>query len=420
MTSMTKKETDVRRVAVIGAGAAGMMAAITAAESGADVTLFERNDRVGKKLRITGKGRCNVTNNCDNNEFLSNVPTNPRFLYASLSRFSTADTMAFFEDAGVPLKTERGKRVFPISDRAADIVSAMERRCREAGVTIVHRRIRGLIIEDGSVVGVRYGDGEENFDAVIVCTGGRSYSMTGSDGDGYRFATEAGHTVTPLHPSLVPLVAEGKLCASLQGLSLKNVSLTIKLAQSGKAVYEDFGEMLFTHYGITGPLVLSASAHLSDIAPGKYEAVIDLKPALDEKTLDARILSDFSKYQNRDLINALDDLLPQKMIAPYIGLCGIDPRKKVNSITREERETMVRILKGIRVKLIGFRPIEEAIVTRGGVSVKEIDPKTMQSKLVEGLYFAGEVLDVDAYTGGFNLQIAFSTATVAGNSAAWG
>ena len=420
MTFMTKKETDARRVAVIGAGAAGMMAAITAAEAGADVTLFERNDRVGKKLRITGKGRCNVTNNCDNNEFLSNVPTNPRFLYASLSRFSTADTMAFFEDAGVPLKTERGKRVFPISDRAADIVSAMERRCREAGVTLVHRRVRGLIIEDRSVVGLKYGDGEENFDAVIVCTGGRSYSMTGSDGDGYRFATEAGHTITPLHPSLVPLVAEGKLCALLQGLSLKNVSLTIKMAESGKVVYEDFGEMLFTHYGITGPLVLSASAHLSDITPGKYEAYIDLKPALDEKTLDARILSDFSKYQNRDLINALDDLLPQKMIAPYIGLCGIDPRKKVNSITREEREKMVHILKGIRVKLNGFRPIEEAIVTRGGVSVKEIDPKTMQSKLVEGLYFAGEVLDVDAYTGGFNLQIAFSTATVAGTSAAWG
>jgi len=420
MTSMTKKETDVRRIAVIGAGAAGMMAAITAAEAGASVTLFERNDRVGKKLRITGKGRCNVTNNCDNNEFLTNVPTNPRFLYASLSRFSTADTMSFFESAGVPLKTERGKRVFPISDRAADIVSAMEKRCREAGVEIIHRRVRGLIIEDGHISGLRYGDSEESFDAVIVCTGGRSYSMTGSDGDGYRFATEAGHTVTPLHPSLVPIVAEGKLCASLQGLSLKNVSLSIKMVQSGKTVYEDFGEMLFTHYGLTGPLVLSASAHLSDITPGKYEAVIDLKPALDEKTLDARILSDFSKYQNRDLINALDDLLPQKMIAPYIGLCGIDPRKKVNSITREEREKMVQVLKGIHIKLVGFRPIEEAIVTRGGVSVKEVDPKTMQSKLVEGLYFAGEVLDVDAYTGGFNLQIAFSTATVAGSSAAWG
>ena len=420
MTSMTKKETDVRRVAVIGAGAAGMMAAITAAEAGANVTLFERNDRVGKKLRITGKGRCNVTNNCDNSEFLTNVPTNPRFLYASLSRFSTADTMAFFEEAGVPLKTERGKRVFPVSDRAADIVSAMEKKCREAGVTVVHRRVRGLLVQDGRICGLRYGESEEAFDAVIVCTGGRSYSMTGSDGDGYRFATEAGHTVTPLHPSLVPLVAEGRLCASLQGLSLKNVSLTIKLTQSQKTVYEDFGEMLFTHYGLTGPLVLSASAHLSDITPGKYEALIDLKPALDEKTLDARILSDFSKYQNRDLINALDDLLPQKMIAPYIGLCGIDPRKKVNSITREERERMVHVLKGIRVKLIGFRPIEEAIVTRGGVSVKEVDPKTMQSKLVEGLYFAGEVLDVDAYTGGFNLQIAFSTATVAGTSAAWG
>ena len=424
MTFMTKKETDARRVAVIGAGAAGMMAAITAAEAGAAVTLFERNDRVGKKLRITGKGRCNVTNNCDNNEFLSNVPTNPRFLYASLSRFSTADTMAFFEDAGVPLKTERGKRVFPVSDRAADIVSAMERRCREVGVKIVHQRVRGLQLAGGKICGLHYGQSgaeiEEAFDAVIICTGGRSYSMTGSDGDGYRFAAEAGHTVTPLHPSLVPIVAEGKLCASLQGLSLRNVSLTIKMTQSGKAVYEDFGEMLFTHYGITGPLVLSASAHLSDIAPGKYEAIIDLKPALDEKTLDARILSDFSKYQNRDLINALDDLLPQKMIAPYIKLCGIDPRKKVNSITREEREKMVRILKGIRVKLVGFRPIEEAIVTRGGVSVKEIDPKTMQSKLVEGLYFAGEVLDVDAYTGGFNLQIAFSTATVAGTSAAWG
>ena len=420
MMSMTKTETDVRRVAVIGAGAAGMMAAITAAEAGADVTLFERNDRVGKKLRITGKGRCNVTNNCDNNEFLSNVPTNPRFLYASLARFSTADTMAFFENAGVPLKTERGKRVFPVSDRAADIVSAMEKKCREVGVKIVHRRVRGLLVEDGCISGLRYGESEEAFDAIIICTGGRSYSMTGSDGDGYRFATDVGHTVTPLHPSLVPLVAEGKLCASLQGLSLKNVSLTIKLAQSGKVIYEDFGEMLFTHYGITGPLVLSASAHLSDITPGKYEAYIDLKPALDEKTLDARILSDFSKYQNRDLINALDDLLPQKMIAPYIGLCGIDPRKKVNSITREEREKMVRVLKGIRIKLVGFRPIEEAIVTRGGVSVKEVDPKTMQSKLVEGLYFAGEVLDVDAYTGGFNLQIAFSTATVAGTSAAWG
>ncbi len=408
----------MRRVGIIGGGAAGMMAAIAAAEAGADVTVFERNDRMGKKLRITGKGRCNVTNNCDLNEFLANVPTNGRFLYASLSRFSTADTMAFFEDAGVPLKTERGKRVFPQSDKAGDIVAALDKKCRTLGVTVVHRRVDGLLVEGGQAVGVRVGGAEERFDAVIVCTGGRSYPMTGSDGDGYRMAREAGHTVTPLHPSLVPIVAQGKLCASMQGLSLKNVALRVKLSASGKTVYEDFGEMLFTHYGITGPLVLSASAHLSDIAPGKYEAYIDLKPALDEKTLDARLRSDFAKYQNRDLINSLNDLLPQKMIEPFIGLCGIDPRKKVNSVTREERETMVKTLKGIRIPLSGFRPIDEAIITRGGISVREVDPKTMQSKLIDGLYFAGEILDVDAYTGGFNLQIAFSTAVAAGQAAA--
>ena len=418
MTSMTKKDTDARRVAVIGGGAAGMMAALKAAEMGADVTLFERNDRLGKKLRITGKGRCNLTNHCDLNEFLSNVPTNPRFLYAALSRFSTADTMDLFESAGVPLKTERGKRVFPQSDKAGDIVAAMDRLCRGAGVEVVHRRVDGLSIENERVTGVRYGSAVEEFDAVVICTGGRSYPMTGSDGDGYRMAREAGHTVTDLYPSLVPLVAEGKLCASLQGLSLKNVALRVKALQTGKTVYEDFGEMLFTHYGLTGPMILSASAHLSDIQRGKYEAVIDLKPALDEKTLDARILSDFAKYRNRDFVNALDDLLPQKLIEPFVRLCGIDPRKKVHSVTREERERMVSILKGIRVPLVGFRPIDEAIVTRGGVSIKEIDPKTMRSKLCEGLYFAGEVLDVDAYTGGFNLQIAFSTAVLAGESAA--
>lgn len=418
MMSMTKRETDALTVAVIGGGAAGMMAAIHAAACGASVTLFERNDRMGKKLRITGKGRCNLTNNCELNEFLGNVPTNPRFLYAPLSRFSTADTMAYFEGLGVPLKTERGKRVFPESDRAADIVSALVQALRDAGVTVINRRVAGITSEEGRVTGVRIGQEEHPFDAVILATGGRSYPMTGSDGDGYRMARELGHTVTPLHPSLVPLVAEGKLCASMQGLSLKNVALCIKENASGKAVYEDFGEMLFTHYGLTGPLVLSASAHLSDVTPGKYTACIDLKPALDRKTLDARLLSDFAKYQNRDLINALDDLLPQKMIAPYIRLCGVDPRKKIHSVTREERETMVETLKCIRVPLIGFRPIDEAIITRGGISVKEVNPKTMASKLVEGLYFAGEILDVDAYTGGFNLQIAFSTAVVAGESAA--
>ncbi len=395
-----------------------MMAAIHAAACGAEVTLFERNDRMGKKLRITGKGRCNLTNNCELNEFLSNVPTNPRFLYAPLSRFSTADTMAYFEGLGVPLKTERGKRVFPESDRAADIVSALVQALKDVNVTVINRRVSAITAEEGRVTGVRVGQELHPFDAVILATGGKSYPMTGSDGDGYRMARELGHSVTALHPSLVPLVAEGKLCASMQGLSLKNVALCITENASGKTVYEDFGEMLFTHYGLTGPLMLSASAHLSDITPGKYTACIDLKPALDRKTLDARLLSDFAKYQNRDLINALDDLLPQKMIAPYIRLCGIDPRKKIHSVTREERETMVETLKCIRVPLVGFRPIDEAIITRGGISVKEVNPKTMASRLVEGLYFAGEILDVDAYTGGFNLQIAFSTAVVAGESAA--
>ncbi len=418
MKSMTKNPTDALRIAVIGGGAAGMMAALTAAGCGAEVTLYERNDRMGKKLRITGKGRCNVTNNCDRNEFLQNVPTNPRFLYAALSRFSTEDTMAFFEGLGVPLKTERGKRVFPQSDKAGDIVAALERACRDAGVTVVHRRVGSLLTEGGAICGLVYGNESATYDAVILATGGKSYPLTGSDGDGYRMARELGHTVTDLHPSLVPLVAEGNLCASMQGLSLKNISLCIKQKENGRTVYEEFGEMLFTHYGLSGPLVLSASAHLSDIAPGKYEAVIDLKPALDEKTLDARLLSDFSKYQNRDLINALDDLLPQKMIAPFIRLSSIDSRKKVHSITREERECMVRLLKGIRIPLKGFRPIDEAIITRGGIKVGEVNPKTMESKHISGLYFAGEILDTDAYTGGFNLQIAFSTAVLAGEAAA--
>ncbi|MBQ8417002.1 MAG: NAD(P)/FAD-dependent oxidoreductase [Clostridia bacterium] len=418
MTSTIRRDSDALRVAVVGGGAAGMMAAIFASVNGAAVTLFERNDRLGKKLRITGKGRCNLTNNCELNEFLNNVPTNARFLYAALSRFSTADTMDFFEDLGVPLKTERGKRVFPQSDKAGDVVAALDKRCRVLGVDVVNRRVDGLLLDGDTVKGVRIGSEELEFDRVIVATGGRSYPMTGSTGDGYRFAKEAGHTVTPLFPSLVPLVAKGTFCASLQGLSLKNVSLCVKNLQTGKTVFEDFGEMLFTHFGLTGPLILSASAHLLDIAPEKYEVVIDLKPALDEKTLDARILSDFVKYQNRDMINALGDLLPQKMIEPFIRLCGIDVRKKIHSVTREERERMVSVMKGIRIPVMGFRPIDEAIITRGGVSVKEIDPKTMESKKISGLYFAGEILDVDAYTGGFNLQIAFSTAVAAGSAAA--
>ena len=410
---------DGASVIVVGGGAAGMMAAVSAARNGADVLLFEKNDRLGKKLRITGKGRCNVTNDCDKNEFLSNVASNSKFLFAALSRFSTADTKDFFEECGVPLKTERGKRVFPVSDKAQDIVSALENACVEAGVRILNRRVDGLIIEDGAVCGV-VADGESyGAKSVIVCTGGASYPRTGSTGDGYRFAKKAGHKIVDIKPSLVPLVAEGRLCAHLQGVSLKNIGFKIRDNSSGKVVYDDFGEMMFTHFGITGPVVLSASAHLSDIERGKYTAIIDMKPALDNKTLDSRILSDFSECINKDFINSLDALLPQKMIPIMVGLSGIDARKKVNSITKEEREKLVSLIKGIEIPIEGFRPINEAIITKGGVAVSEVSPKTMESKITRGLYFAGEVLDLDAYTGGFNLQIAFSTATLAGDNAAW-
>ena len=420
MKSMTNQDNFApNRVAVIGGGAAGMMAALTAAENGADVTLYERTGRLGRKLRITGKGRCNVTNDCDTNEFLANVMTNPRFLYTALDRFSTADTKDFFERHGVPLKTERGRRVFPVSDKAADIVAAMADACHRAGVRVVYERVRSLLLRDGRLGGVVTEAGEREADAVIVCTGGKSYPLTGSDGDGYTLAGQVGHTVTPLTPSLVPITAKGSLCPELQGLSLKNVRLTVVSLASGKTVFEDFGEMMFTHFGLTGPLVLSASAHIHDIAPGKYEAHIDLKPALDEKTLDARVLSDFDKYRNKDFLNALGDLLPQKLIPVMVRESGIDGRTKVHTVTREQRKALVTTLKCLRVPLVGFRPIEEAIVTSGGVSVREVNPKTMQSKCMPGLFFAGEVLDVDAYTGGFNLQIAFSTGYVAGESAAF-
>ena len=410
---------ESNKVIIIGGGASGLFAAISAAENGAEVTIIEKNDRCGKKLRITGKGRCNVTNDCSTEEFLQNVPSNPRFLYSALSVLSTQDVKDFFESEGVPLKTERGRRVFPVSDKAQDIVSALVSACIARGVKIINEKVLSLIISDNTVKGVVTDCGEHLADAVIVCTGGRSYTRTGSDGDGYTFAKAAGHTVTPLLPSLVPIVCAGKLCPSLQGLSLKNVSLSITDKNTKKEIYSDFGEMMFTHFGITGPMVLSASAHIPDISSGRYEAHINLKPALDEKTLDARILSDFSKYSNKDLINALDDLLPKKLIPVVVSLSKIDPRKKINSITREERQSLIDVIRDLRLSLTGFRPLEEAIITKGGVSVKEIDPKTMASKKCAGLYFAGEVIDVDAYTGGFNLQIAFSTGKLAGRSAAW-
>ena len=417
---MINRDIDVRKIAVIGGGAAGMMAAISAADMGAAVTVFEKNDRMGKKLRITGKGRCNLTNDCENEEFLRNVPTNPRFLYGALNRFSTADTKDFFEALGVPLKTERGKRVFPCSDKAQDVVDALVGACREHGVRVIHRNVTDLVLEAGRVVGVMTGGERHLFDAVIVCTGGLSYRQTGSDGAGYRFAESAGLSVTKLTPSLVPMVSRDRDCPRMQGLSLKNVAIRVFDKEKNKSVYDDFGEMMFTHFGMTGPLILSASAHIPDVESGRYEAHIDLKPALDRKTLDARLVSDFNKFANRDFANSLDQLLPQKMIPVIIDRSGISPHKKVNSITREERGRLCEILKCFSVAIDGFRPINEAIITKGGVDVRQISPKTMRAKDVEGLYFAGEVLDVDAYTGGFNLQIAFSTAVVAGESAAIG
>lgn len=402
------------KIAVIGGGAAGMMAAGTAVLYGAEVTVFESTDRLGKKLAITGKGRCNVTNNCTREEFLENVTKNGRFLYAALSAFSCEDTINLFESLGVPLKTERGRRVFPISDKAIDVVNAM--RSYSSGAKVIHHKVSGIKqTEDGFTVTA--GKKEYGFDRVIIATGGRSYPLTGSDGSGYKLAMKLGHSITELIPSLIPITSHSPLCRDMQGLSLKNVKISIK-DEADKVLYSDFGEMMFAHFGVTGPTVLSASAHIRDYDITTLKLCIDLKPALDEKTLDARLLSDFGKNANKDLVNALGDLLPSKMIEPFIALSGIDGRKKVNSITKEERRAMLTTLKSFEIPLDGYRPIDEAIITSGGVEVKEITPKTMESRIVPGLFFAGEVIDVDAYTGGYNLQIAFSTGYLAGKSAA--
>lgn len=406
----------MKHIIIVGGGAAGLMAAGSAAEQGAQVTLFEKNPRPGRKLIITGKGRCNVTNNCDVPTVLANVPTNPRFLYSALGGCSPADIIAFFEGEGVPLKTERGSRVFPVSDRAMDIVDALSRWARRVGVRLVHTPVEGISVSGGCAVGVRAGGREYPSDAVILATGGASYPLTGSNGDGYRFAKACGHTVVPPHPSLVPLVEDGSTCAALMGLSLKNVQLTA--FENDKRIFSDFGELLFTHFGLSGPLTLSASAHMRHFGSKSYRVEIDLKPALDEKTLDKRLLSDFAAHRNNDFINALGDLLPRKLIPAVVELSGIDPRCKVHSVTRAGRESLLRVLKAFPVKISGARPLAEAIVTSGGVNVKEISPKTMESKKCPGLYFAGELIDVDAYTGGFNLQIAWATGRLAGRSAA--
>lgn len=408
------------KVLVIGGGAAGLTAAITAAKNGCDTVLLERNEKVGRKIMITGKGRCNVTNDCSElNALIAAVPVNGRFLYSAFSRFMPQDTMNFFENERVPLKTERGNRVFPESDRASDIVDALFFAAKRAGVDIVCGRAEKLIIEDGAVKGAVLQSGERIYaERVIVATGGKSYPQTGSTGDGYRLAAAAGHTVIDPKPSLVPLEAHEGFCSRLQGLSLRNVSISVEDTKTKKQIYSDFGEMIFTHFGVSGPMILSASSHMRQMERGRYKIIIDLKPALSEQQLDARVLRDFSENNNRNFINAMNFLLPKKLVPVIVSLSGIPMDTKVNSVTREQRARLVNLLKHFTVTVTDFRPIEEAIITSGGVKTSEIDPKTMQSKLTEGLYFAGEVIDVDAYTGGFNLQIAFSTGHLAGESAA--
>jgi len=398
---------------IIGAGASGLFASIILAKRGKNVILLEHNNMVGKKLLITGKGRCNLTNNCDNDEMLKNIPTNSRFMFSSLSNFSASDTMNFFEDLGVKLKTERGNRVFPVSDKSLEVVKALENSIRENKVTLKYDNATELIIDENAIKGVKCGENSYFANSVIIATGGKSYTGTGSTGDGYKFAEQAGHKVTKLNPSLVPFVTEEKFCAEMMGLSLKNVTLSLKDKNAKKPIYQELGEMLFTHFGISGPLVLSASSHIRKMEIDRYTVEIDLKPGLTEKQLDARIQRDFAEFTNRTFSNVLIKLLPTKLIPIIISLSSINPEIKVNQITKQQRLDFVKLVKAFPLKIRGFRPLDEAIITSGGVETSEISPKTMESKLVSGLYFIGEVLDVDAYTGGFNLQIAFSTAYAA-------
>lgn len=393
---------------IIGGGAAGCFAAVWAARFGKSVIVFEKNERLGRKLRITGKGRCNVTNNSSVEEHLRNIPVNPRFLYSAYSAFDAESTMAFFEELGVPLKTERGNRVFPVSDNANDIADALGREMKNLGVRVINERVTEILTENGRITGVRAGGREYRSGSVLIACGGKSYPATGSTGDGYKLAESVGHTVTELKPCLVPLVSPDKYCAELMGLSLRNVTLT--LYDGKKEIFSELGEMLFTHFGVSGPLVLSASSHIKEMQPNRYTLKIDLKPGLTPEKLDERIQRDFSENLNRDFINGIRKLLPAKLLPIAARLAEIPEELKINSVTKEQRRRFGELIKAFPVRISAFRPIDEAIVTGGGISVKEINPKTMESKLVSGLFFAGEVIDTDAYTGGFNLQIAFSTA----------
>ncbi len=411
----------MRQVLVIGAGAAGMMAAIAAAEAGAKVTLLEKNEKPGKKLFITGKGRCNVTNGADMEVLFENVVTNRKFLYSAFYQYDNRAVMELLEKEGCPLKVERGDRVFPVSDHSSDVIGALQRRLKDLGVNIrLHTKVQELLTKgttEISASGVKLSDGKEiKADAVIVCTGGLSYPSTGSTGDGYEFAKAQGHKICECRPSLVPLETREQWCADLMGLSLRNVSLRMNCGK--KELYNGFGEMLFTHFGVSGPLVLSASCFYPQNPKGDVRLFIDLKPALDMEQLDKRILRDFEENQNRQFKNALGGLFPTRLIPVMIQLSGIHPDKKVNEVTREERKSFVTLIKNLPLTVTGTRSFAEAIITRGGVSVKEVNPSTMESKKVKNLFFAGEVLDLDALTGGFNLQIAWSTGHLAGECAA--
>lgn len=406
----------MKKTVIIGGGAAGLMAAAESAKKGNKAIIIEKMPRCARKVLITGKGRCNVTNACfDINELISNVPQNPRFLYSAFSNFMPYDTIAFFEDLGVPTKIERGNRVFPVSDKAVDIVDALIKNAKMCGVEFVNAVAKSFELENNRIKAVVLENGNQmECDSVAVCTGGKSYPATGSTGDGYILARQAGHNVTKIKPSLVPLVCSNNFIPKLQGLSLRNIS--VKLYQNEKVIFSDFGEMIFTHFGISGPVILSASSHIRDIQKGSFKLFVDLKPALNFHMLDKRIQRDFKEACNKDFINSLSMLLPKKIIPVIVSLSGISPSKKVNEITREERHSLVNLIKNFEINISDFYDIDAAIITSGGVDVKEIDPKTMQSKLVENLYFAGEVIDVDAYTGGFNLQIAFSTGVLCGQN----
>lgn len=414
----------MKNTLIIGGGPAGLMAAISSAKNGDKVTIIEKMNSCGKKLLITGKGRCNITNNAQMDKFMENTPTNPKFLYGVFNNFTNKDIIELLESEGVKTKVERGERVFPVSDRAQDVLEALLHILRKQNVQILTNTTAKRIITDDekNVLGVELDDGKEiKADKIILATGGKSYPVTGSTGDGYKLAKELGHTITKIEPSLVPLTSHDEVCKELQGLSLRNVAIQLQICD--KVVYKDFGEMLFTHYGVSGPIVLSASSYLVKtknieqiLKEGKVKLEIDLKPALSEEKLDSRILRDFEEQKNKQFKNSLDKLLPQKLIPVIIEKTNINENKKINEITKQERQRLINELKYFKISINGTRPIEEAIVTSGGVNVKEINPKTMESKLINGLYFAGEVIDVDCLTGGYNLQVAWSTGYTAGIS----